>query len=147
MVINSSSRAVGVGRLLIAVYGILALGATARSFVQIVERFDEAPLAYSLSAVSALVYIVATVALIVPGHAWYLIAWVTIFFELAGVLVVGTLSLTHPELFAHASVWSHYGRGYLFVPLIIPVLGLAWLYVRRPSALRSAEAHTASAAQ
>lgn len=146
MVINSSSRAVGVGRLLIAVYGILALGATARSFVQIVERFDEAPVAYSLSAVSAVVYILATVALIAPGHAWYLIAWVTICFELAGVLVVGTLSLTHPELFAHASVWSLFGRGYLFVPLVIPILGLAWLYVRRPSAVRPAPG-TVSAAQ
>lgn len=147
MVTNSSSRAVGVGRLLIAVYGILALGATARSFVQIVERFDEAPLAYSLSAVSAVVYVLATVALIAPGRAWYLIAWITICFELVGVLVVGTLSLTHPELFAHASVWSHYGRGYLFVPLVIPMLGLVWLYVRRPSAVRPAVADTASATQ
>ena len=136
MVTNTSSRAVGVGRLLIAVYGILAVGATARSFVQIVERFDEAPLAYTLSAVSAVVYIVATIALIAPGRAWYLVAWVTICFELVGVLVVGTLSITHPELFAHASVWSYYGYGYLFVPLIIPVLGLVWLYVRRPSARR-----------
>ena len=140
MTTNSSSRAVGVGRLLIAVYGILALGATARSFVQIVERFDEAPLAYSLSAVSAVVYIVATVALIVPGQAWYVVAWVTIGFELVGVLVVGTLSITHPELFAHASVWSLYGAGYFFVPLVIPVLGLVWLYVRRPSAVRPAGA-------
>ncbi|MEX1079404.1 MAG: hypothetical protein WED09_09890 [Homoserinimonas sp.] len=138
MVTNSSSRAVGVGRLLIAVYGILALGATARSFVQIVERFDEAPLAYTLSAVSAIVYIAATVALIAPGRAWYLVAWVTICFELTGVLVVGTLSITHPELFAHASVWSLFGAGYLFVPLVIPMLGLVWLYVRRPSAVQPA---------
>ena len=145
MVTNSSSRAVGVGRLLIAVYGILALGATARSFVQIVERFDEAPVAYALSAVSAVVYILATVALIVPGPAWYLVAWVTICFELAGVLVVGTLSITHPELFAHASVWSLFGAGYLFIPLVIPVLGLVWLYVRRPSAVHSVVASPALA--
>lgn len=145
MVTNSSSRAVGVGRLLIAVYGILALGATARSFVQIVERFEEAPLAYSLSAVSAVVYLVATIALIAPGQAWYLVAWITICFELAGVLIVGTLSLTHPELFAHASVWSLFGQGYLFVPLVIPILGLTWLYVRRPSAVPPAAAGAASA--
>src|SRR5690554_5360240 len=135
MVTKSSSRAVGVGRLLIAVYAIPALGATARSFVQIVERFDEAALAYSLSAVPAVVYIAATVALIAPGRAWYVVAWVTICFELVGVLVVGTLSITHPELFAHASVWSYFGRGYVFVPLVIPVLGLVWLYLRRPSAV------------
>jgi hypothetical protein len=147
MATNSSSRAVGIGRLLIVVYGILALGATARSFVQIVERFEEAPLAYSLSAVSAVVYIVATVALMAPGRAWYLVAWITICFELVGVLVVGTLSITHPELFAHASVWSLFGAGYLFVPLVIPALGLLWLYTRRPSATHHVTASTAPAAR
>lgn len=140
MVQKSSSRAVGVGRVLIAVYGVLALGASARSFVQIVERYEEAPLAYTLSAVSAVVYIVATVALILPGPRWYLVAWITICFELVGVLVVGTLSLTHPELFAHASVWSQYGSGYLFIPLVIPVLGILWLYHRRPSAVATSVA-------
>lgn len=147
MVQNSSSRAVGVGRVLIAVYGILALGASARSFVQIVERFDQAPLAYSLSAVSAVVYVLATVALIAPGHTWYLLAWATICFELAGVLVVGTLSVTHSELFAHASVWSLYGAGYLFVPLLLPVLGILWLYRRRPSARADRAAVSAPTAE
>ena len=117
----------GVGRVLIAVYGLLALAATGRSFVQIASKFDEAPLSYSLSALAAVVYIVATVALIRSGGPWRLVAWITIGFELAGVLVVGTLSLVDPALFPHDSVWSLYGRGYLFIPLVLPVLGMWWL--------------------
>ncbi|MBF0672838.1 MAG: hypothetical protein IR160_09660 [Salinibacterium sp.] len=128
---HSSSRAVGVGRVLIAVYGILALAATARSAVQIIERFDEAPLAYVLSAVSAVVYIAATAALLGRGRTWYMVALVAIIFELVGVLAVGTLSLTMPELFAHPSVWSWFGAGYLFIPLVLPILGLVWLAKRR----------------
>ena len=128
---HSSSRAVGVGRVLIAVYGILALAATARSAVQIIERFDEAPLAYVLSAVSAVVYIAATAALVGRGRTWYLVALVAIIFELVGVLAVGTLSLTMPELFAHPSVWSWFGAGYVFIPLVLPILGLIWLAKRR----------------
>jgi hypothetical protein len=124
-------RARGIGILLVAVYGILALAATGRSFVQIVRDFDEAPLAYTLSAVAAVVYIVATIALVAPGRVWYRVAWVTISFELLGVLTVGTLSLTHPELFGHASVWSWYGMGYVFIPLVLPVLGMLWLYRMR----------------
>lgn len=123
----------GVGRLLITVYGILALAATGRSLVQIVEKFDQAPLAYSLSALAAIVYIVATIALVNRGPAWYRIAWITIGFELLGVLVVGTLSLVDPALFPHDTVWSGYGRGYLFIPLALPVLGMWWLY-RHPVA-------------
>src|SRR5690606_20996942 len=124
---NSSSRAVGVGRALIAVYGVLALAATARSFVQIVGRFEEAPLAYTLSAISGVVYILATIALIGRGPVWYRIAWATISFELLGVLVIGALSLAWPELFPDATVWSQFGMGYLFVPLVLPVLGIWWL--------------------
>ncbi|MCS5496742.1 hypothetical protein NY547_05745 [Cnuibacter physcomitrellae] len=126
-------RARGIGLVLVVVYGILALAATGRSFVQIVREFDDAPVAYSLSALAAVVYIVATIALIAPGRVWYRVAWITISFELVGVLTVGTLSLTHPELFAHASVWSWFGIGYLFVPLVLPVLGMLWLYRTRRS--------------
>lgn len=136
----------GVGRVLVIVYAIMALGATGRSFVQIVQRFDEAPLAYTLSALSAVVYIVATLALVFAGRrGWYLVAWVAIVFELVGVLVVGTLSIVMPELFAHDSVWSFYGRGYVFVPLVLPFLGLWWLATHRPGT-REAVAENAAVA-
>lgn len=122
-----STRVTGVGRLLIAVYGLLALAATGRSFVQIASKFSEAPLSYSLSALAAVVYIVATVALIKSGGRWRRVAWITIGFEFVGVLVVGTLSLLDPALFPHDSVWSVYGRGYVFIPLVLPLLGMWWL--------------------
>lgn len=127
-------RSKGIGTVLIAVYVVMALAATARSFTQIVERFDEAPLAYGLSAASAVVYILATLALIFshkPG--WYVVAWIAITFELLGVIVVGTLSLTHPELFAHPSVWSNFGNGYVFIPLVLPIIGLWYLIKHKPS--------------
>ncbi|MGO3147030.1 MAG: hypothetical protein ACTIJ6_05050 [Leucobacter sp.] len=119
----------GLGRVLIAVYIVLALAATFRSVYQIIAKFDEAPLAYSLSALAGIVYIVATVALIRRGRgAWRWIAWAALTFELAGVLIVGTLSVVAPQLFGHPSVWSMFGQGYVFIPLVLPVLGLIWLY-------------------
>jgi hypothetical protein len=124
----------GIGRVLVVVYAIMALAATGRSFVQIVERFDQAPLAYTLSAISAVVYIVATLALIFSGsRGWYRVAWITISFELVGVLVIGTLSLVMPELFAHPTVWSWFGLGYVFVPLVLPLFGLWYLVTHRPA--------------
>jgi hypothetical protein len=125
----------GIGRVLVIVYAIMALAATGRSFVQIVQSFDEAPLAYTLSAISAVVYIVATLALVFAGsRGWYLVAWIAIVFELAGVLIVGALSFLLPELFAHPTVWSWFGLGYLFVPLVLPFFGLWWLITHRPAA-------------
>ncbi|MCU1482739.1 MAG: hypothetical protein JWQ19_3525 [Subtercola sp.] len=125
-------RVAGVGRVLVVVYAILALGAFGRSLVQITEQYNDAPVAYSLSAVSAVVYIVATIALVARGLVWYRVAWVTISFEMLGVLVVGTLSIVQPELFAHATVWSIYGIGYFFVPLVLPILGMIWLAKNKP---------------
>lgn len=122
-----SSLATGVGRVLIAVYGILALAATGRSVVQIAEKFSFAPFSYTLSAIAAVVYIVAMIALIVPGRFWYRVACVTIVFEMTGVLVVGTLSLIDRQLFPDLTIWSYYGMGYAFAPLVLPVAGLWWL--------------------
>lgn len=124
---SAEPRTSGLGRVLITVYLVLALAATLRAVYQIISKFDEAPLAYSLSLLSGLVYIVATVALLKREGVWRAIAWIALTFEFAGVLVVGTLSFTHPELFAHPSVWSWFGSGYLFVPLALPVIGMIWL--------------------
>jgi hypothetical protein len=125
----SPARLSGFTRVLVAVYGILALAATGRSFYQIVTKFDEAPLAYALSGVAAVVYILATVALVAPGRVWFRVAWLAIGFELLGVLVVGVISVAIPELFPADTVWSQFGRGYGFVPLVLPILGL-WTLAR-----------------
>lgn len=124
---TKNQRALGVGRLLIMLYGVLATASTVRAVYQLLRKFDEAPLAYSLSALSALVYVLATVALAKSGAVWRRIAFTTVIFELVGVLAVGSLSMTHAELFNHASVWSGFGIGYGFVPLALPILGLIWL--------------------
>ncbi|OLF11566.1 hypothetical protein BLA60_11465 [Actinophytocola xinjiangensis] len=119
----------GPGRLLIAVYAVFALAATARSAVQIGTRFGEAPVAYLLSAFAAVVYVVATVCLVRGSATSRTVAWVSIVVELVGVLAVGTFSLVDPQAFPDATVWSEFGRGYVFIPAVLPVLGLWWLRV------------------
>ncbi|GGO82648.1 hypothetical protein [Nonomuraea cavernae] len=123
-----TSLGTGPGRALIALYGLFALAAGARATVQILTRFDEAPLAYSLSAFAALVYLLLTVALIRGARR---LALVALGIELAGVLVIGTASVLDPAAFPEATVWSVYGKGYLFIPLVLPLVGLYWLLRRR----------------
>jgi hypothetical protein len=139
----SSSRLTGPGRILVAVYAVLAIAATGRSVFQIIDRFDEAPIAFTLSAVAAVVYILATLSL---AFRWTTAAWATIAFELVGVLVIGTLSVVAPAVLGlesidpfgrEATVWSVYGAGYLCVPLVLPVIGLLYLRRGRPAAVES----------
>ncbi|OJX70310.1 MAG: hypothetical protein BGO95_02660 [Micrococcales bacterium 73-13] len=139
-------RMSGAGRVLVVVYGTLAIAAIGRSVFQIIDRFEEAPIAFTLSAVAAVVYAVATVAL---AARWDVLAWITIGFELVGVLVVGTLSVVAPQVLGlqdvnpfgrDATVWSVYGAGYLGIPLVLPILGLLWL--RRNARAGAAAAST-----
>ncbi|WP_129339394.1 hypothetical protein [Cellulomonas endophytica] len=120
----------GPGRALVAVYGVFALAATARAAFQIATELDRAPLAYALSALAAVVYVVATVALATDRRRAALVA---VGVELVGVLVVGALSLAAPQDFPDETVWSGFGAGYGYVPLVLPVLGLLWLRRTRPA--------------
>jgi hypothetical protein len=117
----------GPGRVLIAVYAVFALGATSRSVVQILLQFHRAPLAYLLSAFAAVVYIVATVCLVRASVTARKVAMISCTVELVGVLAVGTASTLAPSAFPDATVWSLYGNGYFFIPVILPILGLLWI--------------------
>jgi uncharacterized membrane protein len=117
----------GPGRVLILVYGIFALAATSRAAVQISTKYSEAPVAYVLSAVAAVIYCAATFALARATVVSRRIAFVAIAVELLGVLSIGAFSYARPDDFPDQTVWSHFGQGYLFIPVVLPVLGLLWL--------------------
>jgi hypothetical protein len=135
---SPGSTRTGPGRLLVAIYALFALAASARAGVQIATKFGNAPVAYVLSAFAAAVYILATVTLAVGSPTARRIAVLSCSVELAGVLAVGTWSLADPATFPDATVWSSYGSGYGFVPLVLPVFGLLWLrrWTRRPRTRR-----------
>ncbi len=124
----------GFGRVLVVIYAIFAVAATARSGLQIATKFDQAPIAYLLSAVAAIVYIVATIALARGDRTSRSVAFVAISIELVGVLLVGAASLLFSAEFPSASVWSRFGVGYGFIPLVLPFVGLWWLRRTVPAA-------------
>ena len=122
----------GWGRALVFAYGVFAVAATGRSLVQLGTDAERAPLAYSLSLVAAVTYLVATTSLLLGGRAGWRLAGVAVGIELLGVLSVGALSYAATELFPDRTVWSHFGQGYAFLPLVLPFAGLAWLRHTRP---------------
>ena len=127
-----ANTSLGIGRLLIAAYAVLARAATGRAGYELVAKFDQAPLPYSLSAASALIYILATIALAQPTPSWRRVAYVAVIIELTGVLVIGLASFIWPDFFMYdgkqvRTVWSYFGIAYGWVPLVLPILGLIWL--------------------
>jgi hypothetical protein len=122
-----TSTRTGPGRLLVAIYALFALAASSRAAVQIAIQFHRAPVAYVLSAFAGVVYIIATVTLANGSLTARRIALASCSIEFIGVLAIGTWSELDPASFPDATVWSGYGSGYGFVPLVLPVFGLLWL--------------------
>src|SRR5271170_824812 len=143
------STRTGPGRLLVAIYALFALSASARAGVQIATKFSHAPVAYLLSAFAGAVYILATVTLSNGSPTARRIAVLSCSIELVGVLAVGTWSLADPATFPDATVWSGYGSGYGYVPLVLPVFGLLWLryWARRAGTRRTIAASAGDAGE
>ncbi|MCF4137510.1 hypothetical protein L1856_13185 [Streptomyces sp. Tue 6430] len=117
----------GPGLLLVWFYGVMVVGAVSRSAYQIATEFDRAPLAYSLSAAAGLVYGFITYSLVRGGETARRAAQVCCAAELVGVLAVGTWTLVDPGAFPDSTVWSDYGMGYVFIPVLLPLTALFWL--------------------
>ncbi|MGW1781919.1 hypothetical protein ACWCQQ_22650 [Streptomyces sp. NPDC002143] len=117
----------GPGMLLVWFYGVMVVGAVSRSAYEIATEFDRAPLAYSLSALAGLVYGFITYSLVRGGETARRAARICCAAELVGVLVVGTWTLVEPSAFPDATVWSKYGMGYVFIPVLLPLSALYWL--------------------
>ncbi|WP_309096218.1 hypothetical protein [Streptomyces sp.] len=117
----------GPGTLLVWLYGVMVVGAVSRSAYQIATEFDRAPLAYALSAVAGVVYGFITYSLVRGGETARRVALACCAAELAGVLTVGTWTLIEPSAFPDATVWSDFGMGYLFIPVLLPLSAIYWL--------------------
>ncbi|WP_231156933.1 hypothetical protein [Streptomyces sp. CNZ748] len=122
----------GPGVLLVWLYGVMVVGAVSRSVYQIATEFDRAPLAYSLSALAGVVYGFITYTLVRGGEKARRAALVCCAAELVGVLTVGTWTLVEESAFPDATVWSDYGMGYLFIPVLLPLTAVYWLRRARP---------------
>jgi hypothetical protein len=129
----------GPGLLLVWLYGVMSVGAVSRSVYQILTDFGSAPLAHALSAVAAVVYAFITYTLVRGGEKARKAALVCCAAELAGVLIVGTWTVLEPSAFPDSTVWSAYGRGYVFIPVLLPVTGMLWLRRSRAGSAQQAD--------
>lgn len=116
------------GTILGVSYPVLAISTGFRAVYQL--GFKEGVVDYlppALSLIAALCYLTATVGFAVHKRwAWRLSVGV-LGFETLMTFVIGILSFTHPEMIG-STVWRHFGADYGYLPLIQPLLGLAWLF-------------------
>jgi hypothetical protein len=113
-------------KILVAAYTVLAIAAGARAAVQLSTHAGDAPVPYALSAAAAAVYLVLAIALRRPER-WRTIGLAAASLELAGVLSVGLAERLSATAWPDETVWSGFGAGYGWAPLVLPVAALVLL--------------------
>lgn len=133
------------GYVLAVSYPVLALSTGVRAFYQLFFKQNVtnhvAPL---LSLLAAIVYLLASIGFAYRRKWTWWLSLIALIFETCFVLLVGTLSYTHPDLIGHTA-WTHFGQDYGWFPLFQPIIGLAWLLwpaTMRVYGVRNAEAGT-----
>jgi hypothetical protein len=117
-------------------YTVLAVAALSRSTYQVATGVatGRAVAAVALSAVAGVVYLVAAIALRRGTAGSIRLGRYCLVVELAGVLSVSLIELAVGG-FGRAAVWSGFGVGYGYLPVVLPIIGL-WL-TRPAPALRN----------
>lgn len=116
------------GTILGVSYPVLALSTGFRAIYRL--GFKEGVIDYlppTLSLIAALCYLTATIGFTIRKRWAWQLSVVVLSFETFMTFLIGILSFTHPDLVGN-TVWRQFGADYGYLPLIQPLLGLAWLF-------------------
>lgn len=134
-VVDTRGPSLGLGRIVMAVYWVFGAWTTVQAVVDLIDllRVGTTPLGPALVAlVAGLVYLLAAVALTHNGRRMRLVGWTAVIIEAAGPVIVGLLGVGLPDLTGTRSAWGAFGADYWYLPLVIAVVGLVWLWASNP---------------
>jgi hypothetical protein len=107
-------------------YALWSFSALGRSSYEYLFKRPTTYIPAHLSTFVGLLYILIIVGLRRRSPRWWRLTLALLIVELAGVLIVGTIDVVWRP-FPYATVWSNYGVGYFFMPLLLPFAGLWWM--------------------
>jgi hypothetical protein len=132
------------GKILAVSYPVLAISTGARGLYQLFLKEGVSDyLPPLLTTIAAFLYLIAAVGFARRSKRAWAVSVTALSLEMIGIIVVGILSFTDPELVGDTA-WRHFGADYGYFPFIQPLLGLIWLLhpqtlrayrIRRPPAL------------
>lgn len=124
--------ALGLGRIVMAIFWLFGAWTLIVSIRSLIGIGGE-PLGPALvSLLAALIYLTAAIALTHNGRRMRMVGWASVGISLAGPILTGLLGVGTSEVSAEFSPWSRFGEYYYYLPLVIPVIGLVWLWWSNP---------------
>lgn len=131
-VADTRPRSLGLGRVVMVLFWAFGVWTTVMGVIDLLHVGD-GPLGSAIvSVLAGVVYLVAALGITHNGRRMRIIGWAAMVVCAVGPLLVGLLGLGIPELWATRSTWSAFGAHYSFIPLVLPVIGLVWLWWSNP---------------
>lgn len=133
VVADNRTPSLGLGRLVMALFWVFGVIVTLIS-VKNLAGDSEAPLGPRFVALLAsAVYVIAAVGLTHNGRRMRVIAWASLVISLVGPLIVGVGALGLPSEYSLSfSPWAQFGTTYWGLPLVIPLVGMVWMWWSDP---------------
>lgn len=122
----------GWGRIIIAALWIFAAVVTYTAIADFFTLSSHALGPRLVSVIAALGYIVAAVSLTHNGRRMRVLAWTAIGFEITGVIVTGLIGMEVKEIGEIRNIWANFGAQYGFLPMLVPLVSLVWLWWSNP---------------
>lgn len=131
-VADTRGPSLGLGRLVMAAFWLFGAWVTINAVVDVLH-WNSGPIGPVLVAlVAGLVYLLAALALTHNGRRMRMIGWASVSVEAIGPVLVGVLGVGVPQLSDPRSPWGAFGADYWYIPLVLPVVGLVWLWWSNP---------------
>ncbi|MDT3767568.1 hypothetical protein QS713_05760 [Gleimia hominis] len=122
----------GLGRIVIVIFWLMAAWSLYDAFLFLM-RNPSVPLGPRLVGIAVAVgYVAAAAALTHNGKRMRILGWSAVGFELVGVLMTSLMELGIPQAQRQLGMWTSFGANYYFAPLIVPAIGLLWLWWSNP---------------
>ena len=122
----------GLGRIVMLIFWLFGLFTTIPAVIYLI-RETQMPIGPRLVAVLAgVTYLLVALGITHNGKKMRIMAWAALVASLVGPFVMGLFELGIEQVSAVPSAWARFGAYYWYVPLVLPVIGLVWMWRSNP---------------
>lgn len=122
----------GWGRILVVIFAAFGLAVLVPETVALVRTPSAAPVIGSINVAVGLLFLLLTVCVAHNGRRMRMIGWMSLTVLLTGAVLFGVLTWTDAVEGLEASVWADGGRARGYLPLVLPLVAAAWMWLSNP---------------
>ena len=122
----------GLGRIIIAMFWLLGACIFVMAIIDLFHAQGQPWGPRIVALLAGIDYLVAATALTHNGRRMRVVGWVTIALSIAIPIILWVASLGLDELNSARSAWTGLGADFSYLPLVVSIIGLIWMWRSNP---------------